>query len=133
MQALSRIVVVGLALALVVGIGASKGFAQDPPKVIQVLTFDVKGDLAGFLTFAKRANDIRAKLKSRGEQRIWQAVLAGDNANTVFVGVEYPSLVAFAEDTAKASADPGWQKFLEDFRKSGTEIVSNSLSVEQTP
>ena len=48
------------------------------------------------------------------------------------VGIEYPSLAAFAENSTKVQADPEWQKLiagLDDVRT----VVSRSLYRERTP
>ena len=112
---------------------AGSAAADEAPKVISVLSIDTGGDLKGFLVFAERAREISSKHGSRGVQRVWQAGLAGDGVGSVFVGVEYPSLVAYAQDTSKVNATPEWQAFVADFQKSGMRVVSASLSTEVTP
>jgi len=125
-------VILGACLIFVAGFAGSAS-ADEAPKVISVLTIDTGGDLKGFLTFAKRAREISTKHGSRGVQRVWQAGLAGDGVGSVFVGVEYPSLVAYAQDTTKVNATPEWQAFVADFQKSGMRVLSASLSTDVTP
>jgi hypothetical protein len=57
----------------------------------------------------------------------------GDGVESVFVGVEYPRLVAYAQDTSKVNATPEWRAFVADFQKSRMRVVSASLSTEVTP
>jgi hypothetical protein len=121
------------ACLIFVAIFAGSASGDEAPKVISVLSIDTAGDLKGFLVFAKRAREISSKHGSRGVQRVRQAGLAGDGVGSVFVGVEYPSLVAYAQDTSKVNATPEWQAFVADFQKSGMRVVSASLSTEVTP
>ena len=69
------------------------------------------------------------RLNSVGKLRIWRAKFAGTNAGTVIVAIEYPSLVAYAEDDRRMSADAdyrAWARGLDKVRK----IVSDSLYTE---
>ena len=69
------------------------------------------------------------RLDSLGKLRVWRAKFAGTNAGTVIVAIEYPSLVAYAEDDRKMSADAAymsWTRGLDRIRK----IVSDSLYIE---
>ena len=125
--------VLGLALALSFGLASTPATAQEAPHVIVVLTIDVNGDLPGFLKLVSRARQISAQYESRGQQRVWQATLAGAGTNEIFVAVEYPSLVAYAQDTSKLAASSEWQQFIRDFQAAGMCVVSNSMSVERTP
>ena len=61
---------------------------------------------------AARAAAILDGLRARETVRAWQATLAGQAAGTVLVGIEYPSLAAFAESTAKIQEDAEWQKLI---------------------
>ena len=124
---------VGFALALTFALAPSQAAAQGAPKAINVLTIDTKGDLDGFLKFAKRARDLQTKHGGTGQQRVWQSTLAGPNTGTVAVAVEYPSMVSMAQSQAKVGATPEWQKFVADFQASGMRVLSNSVSMEVTP
>ena len=124
---------VGFALALTFALAPSQAAAQGPPKVINVLTIDTKGDLDGFLKLAKRARELQSQHGGTGMQRVWQSTLAGPNTGTVAVAVEYSSLVSMAQSQAKVGATPEWQKFINDFQASGMSVLSNSLSIEVSP
>jgi hypothetical protein len=72
------------------------------------------------------------RLQSTGNLRIWRAKYAGRDAGSIVVSIEYPSLVALAEDDKKVAADPAiraWIAGLDKIRK----IVSDSLYSESTP
>ena len=107
--------------------------AQEAPKVINVLSVDTGGDTDRFLEFAKRAREISDKNGGTGNQRVWLSTLAGPNTGSVIVAVEYPSMVSMAQSQAKVNPTPEWQKFLDDFQKSGMRVLSSSLSFEITP
>ena len=124
---------VGFALALTFALAPSQASAEGPPKVINVLTIDAKGDLDGFLKFAKRARDLQSKHGGTGTQRVWQSTLAGPNTGSVIVAVEYPSFVSMAQSQAKVGATPEWQKFIKDFQDSDMEVLSSSVSMEVSP
>lgn len=126
-------ILAGLALALTFALAPSQAEAQGPPKVINVLMIDTKGDLEGFLKFAKRARELQTKHGGTGVQRVWQSTLAGPNTGTVAVAVEYQSMVAMAQSQAKVGATPEWQKFVDDFQASGMNVLSNSVSIEVSP
>ena len=127
------IVLSGLALAFTFVLGASGASAQEAPRVINVLAIDTGGDTDKFLGFAKRAREITEKHGGTGRQRVWLSTLAGPNTGSVIVAVEYPSMISMAQSQAKVNTTPDWQKFIDDFQKSGMRVVSSSLSTEVTP
>jgi len=107
--------------------------AADPNTVLQVTAVQVRpGQMDAYLAKVKQLQAIIKRLGAPGTTRVWEATIAGDNSGTVVVGVEYPSLVAYAESTTKVSADAEWQKMMvgmEDMRT----VVSRSLYRERTP
>ena len=126
-------VAMGSALALLVGITLpALSFAQ-APTVINVLSINDNGDLPGLLDIVKRVRAINQRLGNKGTSRVWQATLAGEGTNAIFVAIEHPSLVSMAQDNAKLQADAEWQKIVDEFEKKGMSVLSNSVSVEVTP
>ena len=107
--------------------------AADSNTVLQVTAVQVKaGQMDAYLAKVKQLQAITKRLGTPGTTRVWEATLAGDGTGTVAVGVEYPSLAAYAESTTKVSADAEWQKLiagLDDMRT----VVSRSLYRERTP
>ncbi len=126
-------IAMGSALALLVGITLpALSFAQ-APTVINVLSINDNGDLPGLLDIVKRVRAINQRLGNKGTSRVWQATLAGEGTNAIFVAIEHPSLVSMAQDNAKLQADAEWQKIVAEFEKKGLRVLSNSVSVEITP
>ena len=126
-------IAMGSALALLVGITLpALSFAQ-APTVINVLSINDNGDLPGLLDIVKRVRAINQRLGNKGTSRVWQATLAGEGTNAIFVAIEHPSLVSMAQDNAKLQADAEWQKIVDEFEKKGMSVLSNSVSVEVTP
>ncbi len=125
---------IGLALVFAFAMAPSQSTAQEAPKVINVLTYDVAaGDMPKFLELYKRAMVIIKKYESTGESRLWISTLAGPNTGTVAVAIEYPSMVSMAQSGAKVVPSPEWQKLIDDFEATDMRILSNSVSVDITP
>ena len=107
--------------------------SADANTVLQVTAVQVKaGQMDAYLAKVKQLQAIIKRLGASGTTRVWEATLAGDGTGTVVVGVEYPSLAAYAESTTKVSADAEWQKLmagLDDLRT----VVDRSLYRERTP
>src|SRR3990172_12156021 len=96
-------------LALVVPVVAS----ADANTVLQVTAVQVKaGQMDAYLAKVKQLTAINKRLGTAVTTRVWEATLAGDGTGTVVVGIEYPSLAAFAENSTKVQADPEGQKLI---------------------
>jgi hypothetical protein len=124
---------IGLALAFAFTLAPSQATAQEAPKVINVVTYDVAGEMPKFLELYKRAMMVLKKYGSTGESRLWVTTYAGPNTGTVAVAIEYPSMVSMSESSAKVSPSPEWQKLIADFEATDMRILSNSVSVDITP
>jgi hypothetical protein len=124
---------IGLALVFAFAMAPSPSMAQAAPKVINVLTYDVAGDMPKFLELYKRAMVIMEKYGSTGESRLWTSTFAGPNTGTVAVAIEYPSMVSMAESGAKVFPSPEWKKLTDEFGATDMRILSNSVSVDITP
>ena len=108
--------------------------AADAPKVLTVIAVKVKGDQSTYLQRVKQLNAIQQRLETGGTMRVWRATAAGPNVGTIYVGIEYANLEAFAKATTKLQADEEWTKIMKELNASGLrEVVSNSLLVEITP
>ena len=125
--------ILGSVLVLVLLAAPLPAQAQDAPKVSNVLTFDVGGDVPAFLGFVERRNKIAERLGTKGVLRVYQSTLAGPQTGAVIVVVEYASLASMAADQAKVNADPEWQQFVAEVQAAGMTMVSNSVAVEITP
>jgi len=114
-----RQVVFGLA---VIACSALAGPAQ--ATVLRVVVVETD-NVSGYVAELKKGQQLMKRLGSSGQIRVWRARFAGQDTGTVIVSVEYPSLVALAQDDAKAAADAewaAWLKGLDKYRK----IVSDS-------
>jgi hypothetical protein len=124
---------IGLVFAMAFTLAPSQSTAQAPPKVINVLTYDVAGDMPKFMELYKRAMVIMEKYGSAGESRLWVATLAGPNTGTVAVAIEYPSMASMVESGNKIFPSPEWQKLISDFEATDMRVRSNGVSVDITP
>ncbi len=135
MQRIVRRMALLAVLAAMVGLPAvAAAQAQGPAVERHVLLIEVQpGQLDAFLQRNVQALAIQKRL-GVPTARIFQATLAGPNTNTIVIVIDHPSLAAFAANTAKLQADPGWQSWIEELNKAGiSRLVSNSLLVELTP
>ncbi len=103
------------------------------PAVVQFLQLEVNGNLPGFLEQAKKFRALAQKLGNKGEMRIYQATLAGDQTQAVYVMLSYPSLIALAEDSQRSAASPEFQKLIAENAALGIVPVNVSVSVDITP
>ena len=124
---------IGLALVFSFAMMPSQAVAQAAPKVINVITYDVAGDMPKFLDLFKRAIAVAEQYGTSGKSRVWVASFAGDNTNTVAVATEYPDMVSMAQSGAKIAPSPEWQQLVREATAAGIRPLSNSVSVEMTP
>jgi hypothetical protein len=85
--------------------------------------------------YEKQIEQGQALLKKMGSTaiiRVWRARYAGEHAGSVVVSIEYPDLVAFANEDKKVGADPEYQAWLKGLNKI-RKVVSDSLYDELTP
>ncbi len=134
MQRIVRRMALLAVLAAMVGLPAVLAAQAQGPTERHVLLIEVQpGQLDAFLQRNVQALAIQKRL-GVPTARIFQATLAGPNTNTIVIVIDHPSLAAFAANTAKLQADPGWQSWIEELNKAGiSRLVSNSLLVEVTP
>ena len=124
---------IALALVFAFTLTPSQSTAQGMPKVINVATYDVAGDMPKFLEFYKRAIAIAEKYGSTGESRLWVSTFAGPNTGSVAVATEYPSMLSMAQSGEKLLLTPEWQKLVAEFEAAGMRPISNSLAADLTP
>ncbi len=113
---------------------AAPAAAAEPRSVLSVLTVKLKGDQEAYLQKVKQLNAISKRIEAGGTIRVWRATLAGADSGLIFVGIEYPSMEAFAKGFTKVRSDAEYQKLVKELDASGTrEVVSSSLLEEMTP
>ena len=124
-----------MALALLaVIVWGVPSIAADSPKVLSIVAVKVKGDQDAYLAKVKKLNALMKKGEGGGTMRVWRAALAGPNSDTIYVGIEYESLEAYAKSTTKLEADADWKKQIKELDTSGIrEVEGRSLLVEVTP
>jgi len=133
----SKIRAISMTITMVLALGTSLAalpsdtLASD--SVLQVVAVQVKpGKLDAYAGKVKQLNAITKRLGTQATMRMWRATMAGDATGSVIVGLEFPSLSAFAEASEKLQADAEWQKLiagLDDIRT----LVSQSLYEEISP
>ncbi len=122
-----------LLTALLIVFGSASLAAADQDSVLQIVAVRVNpGKLDNYLERIEKLQAISDRLQAGGTLRVWRATLAGDNAGTIVVGIEYSSLAAFAENSSKVEADAEWQKAISRLDSIRT-IVGRSLYREITP
>jgi hypothetical protein len=102
--------------------------AQDAP-VLRVLVVETDNPAAYVKEVQETGQAHMKRLGIRSTIRMWKAKYAGRDAGSMVVSIEYPSLMALAEDDRRIAADPAmraWIKELDKIRK----IVSDSLYSE---
>ena len=124
---------IGLAFVFAFTLVPSQSMAQAMPKVINVATYDVAGDMPKFLAFYKRAVAVAEKYGSTGKSRLWVSTLAGPNTGSVAVATEYPSMLSMAQSGEKIFNTPEWQKLVAEFGAAGMRPISSSVAADFTP
>lgn len=115
-----------MVLVLILGM-SSAAFAQKST-VLRVVV--IKTDnVPAYLQLLEKGKEIQKKLGYAPQLRVWRATLAGPDAGTIVVAIEYPSLAAYADADAKLRADKDYQDWLRDLDKIRT-IVSESIYKE---
>ena len=125
---------VALPLVAVIVWGMPSIASAESPKVLNIVAVKVKGDQDAYLAKVKKLNALVKKVEGGGTMRVWRAALAGRDSDTIYVGIEYANLEAYAKATSKLEADEDWKKQIKDLDSSGTrEVLGRSLLVEVTP
>jgi hypothetical protein len=124
-----KLPVILVVLALFLGVAApALAVDQVVLRVVSVQTDDVDG----YLREINKGKALLKRLGSPSVVRVWRARFAGENAGRLVVSVEYPSLVAFAADETKVSADAEYQAWIKGLSKV-RRVVSDSLYNELKP
>ena len=103
-------------------------FAQDVP-VVRILVVETDNPAAYVKEVQETGLVHMKRLGLRGNIRMWKAKFAGRDAGSMIVSIEYPSLIALAEDDRKTAADPAMRAWIRDLDKI-RKIVSDSLYTE---
>jgi hypothetical protein len=103
---------VAVLLGTVLGLGCSfSAFAQDA--VLSSIAVRVKpGQMDKYLSRIKKLEGVMERLEVGSSPEAWQVTAGGPATGTTFVALEYPSLVAYAEGTAKTEGDAEFEKLI---------------------
>jgi hypothetical protein len=118
-------VLVCLALASV--LAASPSLAADHSILRVVIVKSESPD--AYLKEIERGRELLKKLGVNATIRVWRARFAGEQAGSIVVSVEYPSMTSMAKDEAAIETNPdyiAWYKGLDKLRT----VVSDSLYTE---
>ncbi len=121
------------ALGIALAVPAGSLAQQASPAVTQVVAIDTNGKTDLILGEAEANKKIFERLGIKATRRYLQASLAGPNAGSFAVVIEYPSLSALAAAQEKLRNDADWQKYVDKIIDAGMTIESNSIWVELTP
>ena len=119
---------IGIAIAL-----PASSVAEEPPPITQVVTLDTNGNTDVLLGEAKKNEKIFERLGIKARRRYMQASLAGPDAGTIAVVIEYPNLTSLATAQEKLANDAEWQKYIDKVTDAGMSVESNSIWVDITP
>jgi hypothetical protein len=117
-------VVVALALVGILAVLAPAVEAE----VLRVVVVKA-ADPAAYVAEINRGRGIMKKAGSPGVIRVWRAQYAGTDAGAVVVSVEYPDMMALAQDNARMATDADVRAWLAGLDKVRT-IVSDSVYSE---
>ena len=115
-----------LSLFFILPIFASIGQAA----VLRAVTVETE-DAAAYAQQIALGAEIMRISGSPGTIRVWQGVYAGDNAGSVVVTVEYPTLSALAADREALAQNEAFSEWLADLAEIRT-ILSDSVYEEIT-
>jgi hypothetical protein len=108
--------------------------AQDQHRPVRdVLIADINGDLAKFLGFMKRIEEVNRRLQLGAELRVFRATFAGAQSGDVYVYWELPTFIRFAEVETKLHDDPEYRRILSEMGAAGQGFKSELLTIEITP
>lgn len=109
-RALSR--TVALLLGMSLGLGLSLSASAQDAALSGVAVRVNPGKMDAYLATVKKLQGVMARLETTGSIEAWQVTAGGPLAGTTFVALEYPSLVAYAQSTAKTQGDAEFQKLI---------------------
>ena len=115
-------------LVFLLFIGLSFGANADSQIVVQVLAIDTNGNTGAYLENVKGLFAYQKEIAPEAKTRVYLAGLSGTTTGTVYVIVEYPSMVYMANSFKSFKANEKWKKMRADLaQKTGRKIISNSL------
>jgi hypothetical protein len=122
-----------LAVGLIIAVASTMSSAAPPasaPRITEVYVLDVGQNLPKFIELSKRIDALVKKYGSQGTSHYWIGQWAGSDVGKVIVTVEFPSLMALAQDEEKFQNNPEFQQWQADAAASGVKLLSQSIVTE---
>lgn len=106
--------------------------AANPKPVLEVLYFNVNGDIPGFLAMVGKANGIAKEIhpKRNAKLRVFMLDVAGEESGTVVLVNEHPSYSEWAKAREIVGPDPRWAEFGKQVQAAGYKLLYRGLSTE---
>ena len=133
MKSMTSVMTVCVVMVGVFLISGPSQAQEDSGTVMQVVTIDTHGNTAAYLASLKAVLERIEELEPESSARVWEASISGDTVGTVYVVVEYPSLVSFAAATEKSVADEAFTKAIAALVATGRTVESTSVLRDVTP
>ena len=99
-------------LGMVLGLGVSLSAAAQDAVLSSVGVRVNPGQMDKYMSQVKKLQGAMKRLEAGSNVEAWQVTAGGPATGTTFVALEYPSLVAYAESTAKTQGDAEFQKLI---------------------
>jgi hypothetical protein len=93
-----------------------------------IFVFNAGGDVAGLTQLVQQAKSIQSKVNPKASISALSPIATGDGAGSVVVVTRYPSLIDWAEGSAKLQASEEWGQFIAAFPVEKFPIVYQGLS-----
>ena len=119
-----RKLLTGFVVLLAIVLVSTATLAADQT-VLRVLVVETD-DVEAYAQEIEKGRTLLTKLGAQVTIRLWQGTVAGENTGAVVVSIEYASLAAFADVSAKAEADAEFSAWVKGLDKIRT-VVSDSL------
>ncbi len=133
MKSMTSVMTVCVVMVGVFLISGPSQAQENSGTVMQVVTIDTHGNTAAYLASLKAVLERIEELEPESSARVWAASISGDTVGTVYVVVEYPSLVSFAAATEKSVTDAAFAKAIAALVATGRTVESTSVLRDVTP
>jgi hypothetical protein len=103
---------VAVLLGMVLGLGFSLSASAQDAVIASVGVRVNPGQMDKYISQVKKLQGMMERLGAGSNVEAWQVTAGGPATGTTFVALEYPSLVAYAESSAKTEGDAEFQKLI---------------------
>jgi hypothetical protein len=101
-----------LILGVSLGLGFSLSASAQDATLSGVAVRVNPGKMEEYLSRVKKLQGVMDRLEAKGSIEAWQVTAGGPATGTTLVALEYPSLMAYAESTAKTQGDAEFQRLI---------------------